>query len=241
VGVVTPGPQSPRISTASPLPGWGRWLFRVYLESRNGSSRPEHSVKSTLLPRSTSQHSRLSDPQSLRPPRRRLRDASGRRAGCDSAGTMPRGCGRRSRCCFGSDARSTGRRRSAHGACDPRGGWLCRELPAAVAAPTPAILVPPSAVAEMKDNPAVQAPTLLAVPLVADDLDLMRELLPIDRVEEAVFRPNHHQRSRAGSGDHRSPYRKSDGLPAPSVVCTYGFLPVGSLGQYPLRRSDQSL
>lgn len=69
---------------------------------------------------------------------------------------------------------------------------LRAELPAAPVAPSAGLGVPPPAVAQVQDDPAVRSAALLAQALGATEPDHGGELRPVNRVEETVVAADRH-------------------------------------------------
>ena len=67
------------------------------------------------------------------------------------------------------------------------------DLAALAVPPDPALLVPPAAVAEMLDHPAVRPTARLAAPASADEADPVADLRPVDRIEEPQLRSDRHR------------------------------------------------
>src|SRR5690349_5481444 len=73
-------------------------------------------------------------------------------------------------------------------------GWGGRGDPASFAvAPDLALLIPPAAVAEMLDGPAMRSAACLAMPPGADEPDPVTDLRPVDRIEKSQLRSYRHR------------------------------------------------
>jgi hypothetical protein len=91
--------------------------------------------------------------------------------------------------------------------------------PALPVAPGCAFLIPPTAIAEVKDHAAVGSLASFATPLGASKPDERRELRPVDWIEPTVLRANRHRPYFLDAGRRASP----DYFPPPSQAMRVAF------------------